>query len=1057
MRASANLGEIRVTPGVTRHEKGMTSPTAGIPLQDLLENLSWVRGVARAVAGESEADDLAQDVWLRAAEHPPERSGPARAWLSRVLRNAHLQRRRTDARRREREAAAGAGMGTEASATPDEIVARAEAQRRVVNALFQLDEASREILILRYFQQWTPAQIASSLGQTPGAVRTRLSRALARLRRNLSQEHGRREAQLLVAGAAGLAQPASLAVPALVAAAGIGAIALGIAVWSGGSETLEAAAPGPDLALSQPAGAIATQAGSSSEAATSEPDSAPSRELAAASRAGSFTISGRCVQDGSGAGLAGVTLTAHPNSCRLARPDLCTDHARSETVTAADGSFDFSFNPPEEEFRIELAAEGWLHRHAYWNAIPTHPVEDFGEIRMFPAYAVSGRVENESGEAVEGVRVVARDLPLGLRPEPSYVKHLSATADAQGEFTFSLPLPAGSWTLQVERQGSVLLDPALLVLPPGGQSEPLIVRVRQMPSIRGVCLDEQGAPLAGVIVRGKLPADRVASLMATSGADGSFSIFARQERQLSESVTLEAKAQGRLDLLDPVERAWGDRAIPLTLRRAPEMLVEVVDAATGLPVTGFTLFVQHLPEDGTLFTPEKADGPHAAGRAAGVLQIGTSLVRIAPDAEEWAVPPAQLLQSDGHAPQNVRFELVPTGRLRVQLLAAGEPVPGALVESFLPGSRPLELTEHAILLRSAYSRPHPDFPLRASYKEGERTTDASGLAELATQPEAGSRWLRVTGPFEHFVKEVNFDPAATDPILLELQAGCRFRGNLRSRWTQWPDTTLILCAQGARPGHSYADRPSHYYTLELAEDGSFDLAGIRPGTYDLLLDYDPRAPFPGEGGMRMSPSPIGAPLAAFTLQPGLDQPWSLEYPDREPGAVALTVTLDGTPPTDCALGFWRQDEWSGSFVNGLPLAADGRMTTDWLTPGSTRVLLQRIEAGSGRILRTWTSAVELPVRSGETLTQSVDFVDRRIRLRLLDRDGVTPLAGLEVAAEGRLTDYGLRSDADGWYELDWVPQSPVRIGISGAGVDVWTAELSWAPEELAVTRTLIRP
>jgi len=1035
----------------------MNAPTAGIPLQDLLENLNWVRGVARAVAGEAEADDLAQDVWLRAAEHPPEQAASARAWLSRVLRNAHLQKRRADGRRREREAVIGAGPAARTSETPDEVVARAEAQRRMVEALFQLDEASRQILILRYFQQWTPAQIASSLGQTPGAVRTRLSRALARLRRNLSQEHGRREAQLLVAGAAGLVKPASSALPWLAAATGVGALAIGFAIWSGGSEAPEAATPGPELALSRPAVESAALAESALAVAPPVPVSALSRGLAAASRAGSFTISGRCVQDGNGAGLAGVILTAHPNSCRFARPDLCTDHDRSETVTAADGSFTFSFDPPEEKFRVELAAEGWLHRHAYWNAALANPFEDFGEIRIFPAYAVSGRVVNESGEAVEGVRVIARDIPLGLRPEPSYVKHLTGTADARGEFTFDLPLPAGSWALRVERQGSVLLDPALLVLPAGGPTDPLVVRVRQMPSVQGLCVDEQGSPLAGVTVSGKLPSDRVASLMATSGTDGRFALFARHERQLSDRLTLEAKARGRLDLLDPAERAWGDRAITLVLRRAPEVSVEVVEAATGLPVTGYTLFVQHLPEGGLLFSPEKATGPHAAGRAAGVLQIGTSLVRVTPDAEEWAVPPAQLLQSDGLAPQNLRFELVPTGRMRVQLLAAGEPVSGALVESFLPGSRPLELTEHAILLRSEYASPHPDFPLRASFKECERTTDVSGLAELATQPEAGSRWLRVTGPFEHFVKEVHFDPASADPILLELQAGCRFRGNLRSRWVQWPDTVLILCAQGARPGHSYADRPSHYSTLELGEDGSFDLAGIRPGTYDLLLDYDPRAPFPGEGGMRMSPNPIGAPLASFTLQPGLDQPWTLEYPDREPGAVSLTVTLDGAPPADCVLGFWRQDEWSGSFVNGLPLTADGRMTTDWLTPGMTRVLLQRIEAGSGRILRTWTCAEELPVRSGETLTQSVAFTDRRIRLRLLDRDGVTPLAGLEVAAEGRMTDYGLRSDADGWYELDWVPQSPVQVGITGAGSGAWTAELSWTPEELEVTRTLIRP
>jgi RNA polymerase sigma-70 factor (ECF subfamily) len=149
----------------------------------LLANAGWVKALAvRLVADEAAADDLAQETWLRALERPPRAADTARslrAWLARVVGRFALQRRRHDeaAERRERAVAA-------AEAQPDvaDVVAHAELHRRIVDAVLALDEPYRAMLLLRFFEDETPARIAARMGVPPKTVHTRLRRGLERLR-----------------------------------------------------------------------------------------------------------------------------------------------------------------------------------------------------------------------------------------------------------------------------------------------------------------------------------------------------------------------------------------------------------------------------------------------------------------------------------------------------------------------------------------------------------------------------------------------------------------------------------------------------------------------------------------------------------------------------------------------------------------------------------------------------------------------------------------------------------------------------------------------------------
>jgi RNA polymerase sigma-70 factor (ECF subfamily) len=67
-------------------------------------------------------------------------------------------------------------------ASPSKQVLRKELQGRVLAALAALAPTDREVLVLRYLEQLSTAEVAAVLEITPGAVKSRQLRALVRLR-----------------------------------------------------------------------------------------------------------------------------------------------------------------------------------------------------------------------------------------------------------------------------------------------------------------------------------------------------------------------------------------------------------------------------------------------------------------------------------------------------------------------------------------------------------------------------------------------------------------------------------------------------------------------------------------------------------------------------------------------------------------------------------------------------------------------------------------------------------------------------------------------------------
>jgi len=128
-----------------------------------------------------EARDVVQEVFIKAMREPRffDADFKMQAWLYRVTRNLCFNLVR-DRRRRDGILAA-VPRSEEFHADPIEVVFGSERQDEIIQAIGQLTEDHRTILLLRYYEDMSYAEIAGALSIKLGTVMSRLSRARDRL------------------------------------------------------------------------------------------------------------------------------------------------------------------------------------------------------------------------------------------------------------------------------------------------------------------------------------------------------------------------------------------------------------------------------------------------------------------------------------------------------------------------------------------------------------------------------------------------------------------------------------------------------------------------------------------------------------------------------------------------------------------------------------------------------------------------------------------------------------------------------------------------------------
>jgi RNA polymerase sigma-70 factor (ECF subfamily) len=160
-------------------------------------NQRLFRIIRAVVINDLEAEDVLQEAWVRAYEHLDQFSGRASfpAWVTSIAYNEALARSRKSKRRTLLEDAEGeimpeASRCAATSETPETQAIRGEFAQLVQSAVDALSETYRLVFVLREVEQLSTNETAECLGISEEAVKTRLHRSRALLRRELQAQIG---------------------------------------------------------------------------------------------------------------------------------------------------------------------------------------------------------------------------------------------------------------------------------------------------------------------------------------------------------------------------------------------------------------------------------------------------------------------------------------------------------------------------------------------------------------------------------------------------------------------------------------------------------------------------------------------------------------------------------------------------------------------------------------------------------------------------------------------------------------------------------------------------
>ena len=153
-----------------------------------------MRTAQLACGDASEAQDAVQEAFVKAysalGRFRP--GAPFRPWLLRIVVNEARNRRRSAGRR--------SGLAVriaedrpkgDAAPSPEAAVLANEARRELLAGLERLSHDDRLVIGCRYFLELSEAETATALGVPRGTVKSRLSRALGRLRSAIQAGVGR--------------------------------------------------------------------------------------------------------------------------------------------------------------------------------------------------------------------------------------------------------------------------------------------------------------------------------------------------------------------------------------------------------------------------------------------------------------------------------------------------------------------------------------------------------------------------------------------------------------------------------------------------------------------------------------------------------------------------------------------------------------------------------------------------------------------------------------------------------------------------------------------------
>jgi len=424
------------------------------------QHAPFLRALARRLAGDQfAAEDLIQETYVEASGGEPRAKHGWLPWLSGILRNRAARRIRTDSRRRSREQ-----VVAQVSDAPDaaSVAGKLDVARRLLQHVEALGADYREVVFLRFYDDLQPKQIAAKLGLPVGTVKTRLARALAKLRERLHADdaEGKRNWLPALCALGGLEPKATatatmapvlrLAFTMRAAVVAVVMLAAGAVIWpwlpdrnvpNAPNEISAAPAEAKEVAekdnevvrVEQPANPLAMQVQGIVEDAQFGADKGtglPARNVA-------------------------VTCELHFKTTGRSWPRV----EERQAATDAAGAFTFTVPNGASVASITTAASD-THRRAYVSRVRDNDYTSL-VLTRYPSGMLEGQVIEPSGVPVGGATVT-----LGHWEDGKKV-YLETSADASGRFVFR-KVPEQAW-LDGQKDGYIQIgDTRLITLAKGG-------------------------------------------------------------------------------------------------------------------------------------------------------------------------------------------------------------------------------------------------------------------------------------------------------------------------------------------------------------------------------------------------------------------------------------------------------------------------------------------------------------------------------------------------------------------------------------------------------------
>jgi RNA polymerase sigma factor (sigma-70 family) len=160
----------------------MANVLEGLTEQQLFVHGRWLRRLARDLVGNhADAEDLAQRVWVELAKYKSS-VDDLRAFSTTVIRRLAGRHRVEQESRVGHESRVARPESLSESKDADDVLT---SQRLLVRELQELDEFNRTLLVLRYFEDVSSAEIARRRGIPASTVRSQVEHAIDLLRRRL--------------------------------------------------------------------------------------------------------------------------------------------------------------------------------------------------------------------------------------------------------------------------------------------------------------------------------------------------------------------------------------------------------------------------------------------------------------------------------------------------------------------------------------------------------------------------------------------------------------------------------------------------------------------------------------------------------------------------------------------------------------------------------------------------------------------------------------------------------------------------------------------------------